>query len=83
MDRNPHMRLLLWILPCDQGNRPLEHAEELTSGIHALDRTGRGLTDPVREFRRHAAELAPEVEVCVLDLGGTLQLDANARGDRD
>jgi hypothetical protein len=42
MDRNPHMRLLLWILPCDQGNRPLEYAEELTSGIHALNRTGRG-----------------------------------------
>ena len=34
------------------------------------------LTDPVTEFRRHAAELAPEVEVRVLDLGGTLHLDA-------
>jgi hypothetical protein len=28
----------------DRGNRPLDHAEERTSGIHALDRTvtGRG-----------------------------------------
>jgi L-ascorbate metabolism protein UlaG (beta-lactamase superfamily) len=33
------------------------------------------LTDPVTEFRRHAAELAPEVEVHVLGLGGTLRLD--------
>ena len=33
------------------------------------------LTDPVTEFRRHAAELAPEVEVYVLGLGGTLHLD--------
>jgi L-ascorbate metabolism protein UlaG (beta-lactamase superfamily) len=33
------------------------------------------LTDPVTEFRRHAAELAPEVEVHVLGLGGTLHLD--------
>jgi len=40
------------------------------------------LADAVAEFLRHAAELAPEVEVCVLDLGGTLQLDAIARGDR-
>jgi L-ascorbate metabolism protein UlaG (beta-lactamase superfamily) len=40
------------------------------------------LADPVTEFLRHAAELAPEVEVCVLDLGGTLHLDAIARGDR-
>ena len=38
------------------------------------------LTDPVTEFRRHAAELAPEVEVRVLDLGGTLHLDAIAGG---
>ena len=38
------------------------------------------LTDPVTEFRRHAAELAPEVEVHVLDLGGTLHLDAIAGG---
>ena len=38
------------------------------------------LTDPVTEFRRHAAELAPEVEVHVLDLGGTLHLDAIASG---
>jgi L-ascorbate metabolism protein UlaG (beta-lactamase superfamily) len=38
------------------------------------------LADPVTEFRRHAAELAPEVEVCVLDLGGTLYLDAIAGG---
>jgi L-ascorbate metabolism protein UlaG (beta-lactamase superfamily) len=40
------------------------------------------LADPVAEFLRHAAELAPEVEVCVLDLGETLHLDAIARGDR-
>jgi L-ascorbate metabolism protein UlaG (beta-lactamase superfamily) len=40
------------------------------------------LADPVTEFRRHAAELAPEVEVRVLDLGGTLHLDAIAGGDR-
>jgi L-ascorbate metabolism protein UlaG (beta-lactamase superfamily) len=38
------------------------------------------LPDPVTEFRRHAAELAPEVEVHVLDLGGTLHLDAIAGG---
>jgi L-ascorbate metabolism protein UlaG (beta-lactamase superfamily) len=38
------------------------------------------LADPVTEFRRHAAELAPEVEVHVLDLGGTLHLDAIAGG---
>jgi L-ascorbate metabolism protein UlaG (beta-lactamase superfamily) len=38
------------------------------------------LTDPVTEFRRYAAELAPEVEVRVLDLGGTLHLDAIAGG---
>jgi L-ascorbate metabolism protein UlaG (beta-lactamase superfamily) len=38
------------------------------------------LTDPVTEFRRHAAELAPEVEVRVLDLGGTLHLDAITGG---
>jgi hypothetical protein len=40
------------------------------------------LADPVTEFRRHAAELAPEVEVRVLDLGGTLHLDAVAGDDR-
>jgi L-ascorbate metabolism protein UlaG (beta-lactamase superfamily) len=40
------------------------------------------LADPVTEFRRHAAELAPEVEVRVLDLGGTLHLDAVAGGDQ-
>jgi len=40
------------------------------------------LADPVTEFRRHAAELAPEDGVRVLDLGGTLHLDAIARGDR-
>jgi L-ascorbate metabolism protein UlaG (beta-lactamase superfamily) len=34
------------------------------------------LADPVREFRRHAAELTPEVKVHILDPGGTLQLDA-------
>ena len=39
------------------------------------------LADPVTEFRRHAAELAPEVEVRVLDLGGTLHLDAIAGGN--
>jgi hypothetical protein len=38
------------------------------------------LTEPVTEFRRHAAELAPEVEVRVLNLGGTLHLDAIAGG---
>jgi L-ascorbate metabolism protein UlaG (beta-lactamase superfamily) len=40
------------------------------------------LADPVTEFRRHAAELAPEIEVRVLDLGGTLHLDAIAGGDQ-
>jgi hypothetical protein len=39
MDRNPDRRSLLWMLPDDQGNRPLDHAEERTRGIHALDRT--------------------------------------------
>jgi L-ascorbate metabolism protein UlaG (beta-lactamase superfamily) len=39
------------------------------------------LADPVAEFRCHAAELAPEVEVQVLDLGGTLWLDAITGGD--
>ena len=39
------------------------------------------LGDPVTAFRRHAAELAPEVEVHVLGLGGTLQLDAITGGD--
>ena len=34
------------------------------------------LADPVTAFRRHAAELAPEVDVRVLDLGETLRLDA-------
>jgi L-ascorbate metabolism protein UlaG (beta-lactamase superfamily) len=38
------------------------------------------LADPVTEFRRHAAELAPEIEVRVLDLGDTLHLDAIAGG---
>jgi L-ascorbate metabolism protein UlaG (beta-lactamase superfamily) len=40
------------------------------------------LADLVTEFRRHAAELAPEVEVRVLHLGGTLHLDAIPGGDR-
>jgi L-ascorbate metabolism protein UlaG (beta-lactamase superfamily) len=40
------------------------------------------LADPVAEFRRHAAELAPEVEVRVLNLGETLHLDAIAGDDR-
>jgi L-ascorbate metabolism protein UlaG (beta-lactamase superfamily) len=39
------------------------------------------LADHVAEFRRHAAELAPGVEVHVLGLGGTLRLDAIAGGD--
>jgi L-ascorbate metabolism protein UlaG (beta-lactamase superfamily) len=39
------------------------------------------LGDPVTAFRRHAAELAPEVEVHVLGLGGTLRLDAITGGD--
>jgi hypothetical protein len=44
MDRNPDRRSLLWTLPADRGNRPLDDAEERTSDIHALDRTvtGRG-----------------------------------------
>jgi hypothetical protein len=37
--------------------------------------------DPSAAFRRHAAELAPEVEVRVLDPGETLRLDA-ITGDR-
>jgi L-ascorbate metabolism protein UlaG (beta-lactamase superfamily) len=39
------------------------------------------LADHVAEFRRHAAELAPEVEVHVLGLGETLCLDAIIGGD--
>jgi L-ascorbate metabolism protein UlaG (beta-lactamase superfamily) len=39
------------------------------------------LADPATAFRRHAAELAPEVEVHVLGLGGTLRLDAITGGD--
>jgi L-ascorbate metabolism protein UlaG (beta-lactamase superfamily) len=35
------------------------------------------LADPVRAFRRYAAEIAPEVEVRVLSLGETLRLDSN------
>jgi L-ascorbate metabolism protein UlaG (beta-lactamase superfamily) len=39
------------------------------------------LADPATAFRRHAAELAPEVEVHVLGLGGTLRLNAITGGD--
>jgi L-ascorbate metabolism protein UlaG (beta-lactamase superfamily) len=39
------------------------------------------LADPVTAFRRHAAELAPEVDVHVLGLGGTLRLDEITGGD--
>jgi L-ascorbate metabolism protein UlaG (beta-lactamase superfamily) len=39
------------------------------------------LADPVTAFCRHAAELAPEVDVRVLGLGGTLRLDEIAGGD--
>jgi L-ascorbate metabolism protein UlaG (beta-lactamase superfamily) len=39
------------------------------------------LADPVAEFRRQAAELAPEVEVHVVGLGGTLWLDGITGGD--
>jgi L-ascorbate metabolism protein UlaG (beta-lactamase superfamily) len=39
------------------------------------------LADPVTEFGRHAAQLAPEVRVHVLGLGGTLWLDAITGGD--
>src|SRR3712207_2539268 len=39
------------------------------------------LADPVAEFLRHAAELAPEVEVHVVGLGGTLWLDGITGGD--
>ena len=39
------------------------------------------LADPVSAFRRHAAELAPEIEVHVLGPGGTLRLDAITSGD--
>ena len=39
------------------------------------------LADPVMAFRRHAAELAPEVDVHVLGLGETLRLDAITGGD--
>jgi L-ascorbate metabolism protein UlaG (beta-lactamase superfamily) len=38
------------------------------------------LADPVTAFRRHAAELAPEVDVHVLGLGETLRLDAITGG---
>jgi L-ascorbate metabolism protein UlaG (beta-lactamase superfamily) len=38
------------------------------------------LADPATEFRRHAAELAPEVEVCVLRPGKKLRLDMIPRG---
>jgi L-ascorbate metabolism protein UlaG (beta-lactamase superfamily) len=37
-------------------------------------RAGRFLTDPPVEFRREAAELAPETRVEILALGGTLEL---------
>jgi hypothetical protein len=39
------------------------------------------LADPVMSFRRHATELAPEVDVHVLGLGETLRLDAITGGD--
>jgi L-ascorbate metabolism protein UlaG (beta-lactamase superfamily) len=39
------------------------------------------LADPVTAFCRHAAELAPEVDVHVLGLGGTLRLDEITGGD--
>jgi L-ascorbate metabolism protein UlaG (beta-lactamase superfamily) len=39
------------------------------------------LADPVTAFCRHAAELAPEVDVRVLGLGGTLRLDEITGGD--
>jgi L-ascorbate metabolism protein UlaG (beta-lactamase superfamily) len=38
------------------------------------------LADPVTAFRRHSAELAPEVDVHVLGLGETLRLDAITGG---
>jgi L-ascorbate metabolism protein UlaG (beta-lactamase superfamily) len=38
------------------------------------------LADPATEFRRHAAELAPEVEVYVLRPGGKRRLDIGPRG---
>jgi L-ascorbate metabolism protein UlaG (beta-lactamase superfamily) len=39
------------------------------------------LADPVTAKRRHATELAPEVDVHVLGLGETLRLDAITGGD--
>jgi L-ascorbate metabolism protein UlaG (beta-lactamase superfamily) len=39
------------------------------------------LADPVTAFRRHAAELAPQVDVHVLGLNGTLRLDAITGGN--
>jgi L-ascorbate metabolism protein UlaG (beta-lactamase superfamily) len=39
------------------------------------------IADPGTAFRRHAAELAPEVDVQVLGLGETLHLDAITGGD--
>jgi hypothetical protein len=44
MDRYPDKRSLLWMLPGDRRKRLLDHAEERTNGIHALDRAvaGRG-----------------------------------------
>ncbi|MDF2703279.1 MAG: hypothetical protein K0S10_2225 [Rubrobacteraceae bacterium] len=39
------------------------------------------LADPVMAFRRHATELAPEVDVHILGLGETLRLDAITGGD--
>jgi L-ascorbate metabolism protein UlaG (beta-lactamase superfamily) len=39
------------------------------------------LADPVMAFRRHATELAPEVDVHILGLGETLRLDAIIGGD--
>jgi L-ascorbate metabolism protein UlaG (beta-lactamase superfamily) len=38
------------------------------------------LPDPVKAFRREAAGIAPEIEVCVLGLGETLWLDSNVNG---
>lgn len=38
MDRNPYRRSQLWMLPGDWRKSVLDHAEERTSAIHALNR---------------------------------------------
>jgi L-ascorbate metabolism protein UlaG (beta-lactamase superfamily) len=43
-------------------------------GTYAVLWSRRRATSPAEEFRRHAAELAPEVEVEILPVGGSVAL---------